>query len=68
MLPGPGADAGLAAADGRFTVVQEVRGAPDGDVRVILRGRPGTSGCSAGRPRPRRRGRADRTGGRRRPT
>ena len=37
VLPGPDPDAGLAAADGTFTVVQEVRGAPDGDVRVILR-------------------------------
>ena len=37
VLPGPGPDAGLAAVDGTFTVVQEVRGAPDGDVRVVLR-------------------------------
>ncbi len=36
-LPEPGPDAGLAAADGRFTVVQEVRGGPDGDVRLVLR-------------------------------
>jgi hypothetical protein len=36
-IPGPGPEAGLAAADGRFTVVQEVHGAPDGDVRVVLR-------------------------------
>ncbi len=36
-VPGPDPDAGLAAADGTFTVVQEVRGGPDGDVRVILR-------------------------------
>jgi putative sterol carrier protein len=36
-LPGPGPEAGLAAADGRFTVVQEVHGGPDGDVSVILR-------------------------------
>ncbi len=35
-LPAPGPDAGLAAADGRFTVVQEVRGGPDGDVRLVL--------------------------------
>jgi putative sterol carrier protein len=35
-IPGPDPDAGLAAVDGTFTVVQEVRGAPDGDVRVIL--------------------------------
>ena len=36
-VAGPGPDAGLAAADGNFTVVQEVRGTPDGDVRVVLR-------------------------------
>jgi putative sterol carrier protein len=36
-LPGPGPEAGLAAVDGRFTVVQEVRGGPDGDVSVVLR-------------------------------
>jgi putative sterol carrier protein len=36
-LPGPGPEAGLAAADGRFTVVQEVHGGPDGDVLVVLR-------------------------------
>lgn len=35
-VPGPGHDAGLAAADGRFTVVQEVSGGPDGDVTVVL--------------------------------
>ena len=36
VLPGPGADAGLAAADGNFSVAQEVRGGPDGDVRLVL--------------------------------
>jgi putative sterol carrier protein len=36
-LPGPGPDAGLAAVDGHFSVVQEVNGTPDGDVRLILR-------------------------------
>jgi putative sterol carrier protein len=36
-LPAPGPDAGLAAIDGRFTVAQEVRGTPDGDVRLVLR-------------------------------
>jgi putative sterol carrier protein len=36
-LPGPGPEAGLAAADGRFAVVQEVHGGPDGDVSVVLR-------------------------------
>jgi putative sterol carrier protein len=33
----PGPDATLATAGGRFTVVQEVRDGPDGDVRLILR-------------------------------
>ena len=37
VLPAPGPGAGLAAADGRFTVAQEVRGTPDGDVRLLLR-------------------------------
>lgn len=36
QLPTPGPDAGLAAADGRFTVAQEVRGTPDGDIRLTL--------------------------------
>lgn len=36
-LPGPGPDAGLAATDGNVTVVQEVHGSPDGDVRLIMR-------------------------------
>jgi hypothetical protein len=36
VLPGPGPDAGLVAADGRFTVAQEVRGGPDGDVQLLL--------------------------------
>ncbi|HEY1987965.1 MAG TPA: SCP2 sterol-binding domain-containing protein [Acidimicrobiales bacterium] len=35
-VPGPGDDAGLAAVDGRFTVLQEVHGAPGGDVTVAL--------------------------------
>lgn len=35
-IAGPGDDAGLAAKDGRFTVVQEVRGGPDGDLTVVL--------------------------------
>ena len=42
VLPGPGPDAGLAAADGKFTVAQEVRGTPDGDVRLVLRASDGT--------------------------
>ena len=37
QLPEPGPDAGLAAVDGRFTVSQEVRGGPDGDVLLVLR-------------------------------
>ena len=37
VLPPPGPGAGLAAADGRFTMAQEVRGAPDGDLRLLLR-------------------------------
>ena len=37
VIPGPDPDAGLAAVDGTFTVVQVVRGTPDGDLRVILR-------------------------------
>lgn len=36
-LPPPGPHAGLAAADGRFTVAEEVRGTPDGDVRLLLK-------------------------------
>jgi putative sterol carrier protein len=36
VVPGPGPDAGLAALDGRFTVVQEVHGTPDGDVSLLL--------------------------------
>jgi hypothetical protein len=36
VLPGPGPDAGLVAADGRFTVAQEVRGGPDGDVKLLV--------------------------------
>ncbi len=42
VLPGLGADTGLAAAGGRFTVVQEVRDTPDGDLRVILHVDDGT--------------------------
>jgi putative sterol carrier protein len=42
LLPAPGPDTGLAAADGRFTVAQEVRGGPDGDVRLVLRAGDGT--------------------------
>ena len=35
-LPDPGPDAGLAMADGRVVVVEEVHGAPEGDVRLIM--------------------------------
>ena len=35
-LPLPGPHAGLAAADGHFTVAEEVEGTPDGDVRLLL--------------------------------
>ncbi len=36
VLPTPGPDAGLAAQGGTFTVVEEVRGGPEGDVRLLL--------------------------------
>lgn len=35
-VPGPGNEAGLAAVDGEFTVIQEVHGAPSGDITVAL--------------------------------
>ena len=35
-VPGPGEDAGLAALDGEFTVIQEVHGGPSGDLTVAL--------------------------------
>ncbi len=35
-LPDPGPDAGLAMTDGRVTVVEEVHGTPDGDVRLVM--------------------------------
>jgi putative sterol carrier protein len=35
--PDPGPEAGLAMADGHVTVVQEIHGTPDGDVRLVLR-------------------------------
>ena len=54
--PAPGRTPGLAAADGAFTVAEEVRGGPDGDVRLVLRAADG-----AARPRDRSAGRA-RTG------
>jgi hypothetical protein len=36
VLPEPGADAGIAASSGRFTVAQHVHGGPDGDVTILL--------------------------------
>ncbi len=36
-LPTPGADAGLVPQSGSFIVAQEVRGAADGDVTLLLR-------------------------------
>jgi len=47
-LPPPGPDAGLAAADGQFSVAQEVRGTPDGDVRLVLRTADGTLALAVG--------------------
>jgi hypothetical protein len=41
-LPAPDPEAGLAAVDGEFVVAQEVRGAPDGDVRLLLIAGPGS--------------------------
>jgi hypothetical protein len=48
VLPPPGPDAGLAAADGRFVVAEEVRGTPDGDVRLVLRAADGTLSLEVG--------------------
>ena len=42
-LPQPGPDAGLAAADGSFSVAQEVHGGPDGDVCLLLTAEAGTA-------------------------
>jgi len=36
VLPDLGEDAGIAAAEGRFTVAQEVRGGPDGEVTLLM--------------------------------
>ena len=47
-FPVPGPDAGLAAADGRFSVAQEVRGTPDGDVRLVLRAGDGALTLAVG--------------------
>jgi SCP-2 sterol transfer family len=35
-LPAPGPEDALSAAEGRFTVVQEVHGSPDGDRLLVL--------------------------------
>jgi SCP-2 sterol transfer family len=42
VLPDPEPDAGLAMVDGKVTVVQEVHGTPDGDVRLVMRIEAGT--------------------------
>jgi len=42
VLPDPAPDAGLAMVDGKVTVVQEVHGTPDGDVRLVMRIEAGT--------------------------
>jgi hypothetical protein len=59
-LPAPGSDAGLAAADGRFTVAQEVRGTPDGDVLLVLHTEGGSMTLEVG-PLVEMTDRADRT-------
>ncbi len=35
-VPAPGADAGLGAMGGEFTVAQDIHGTPEGDVRLLL--------------------------------
>jgi len=51
VLPDPAPDAGLAMVDGKVTVVQEVHGTPDGDVRLVMRIEAGTIRLHlAGRP------------------
>jgi hypothetical protein len=55
VLPLPGPDGGLAAADGNFVVAEEIRDTPDGDIRVMLR-------VDGGRIRLSRRAPSDRTG------
>jgi hypothetical protein len=42
VLPDPAPDAGLAMVDGKVTVVQEVHGTPDGDIRLVMRIEAGT--------------------------
>jgi len=48
VLPAPGPDAGLAASDGRFVVAEEIRGTPDGDVRLVLRTAAGALSLEVG--------------------
>ncbi len=36
VLPDPEPDAGLSVGEGRFVIVEEVRGSPDGDLRITL--------------------------------
>ncbi|MGH9079707.1 MAG: SCP2 sterol-binding domain-containing protein [Acidimicrobiales bacterium] len=36
VLPGPGDGTGLAVADGPVVVAEEIRGGPEGDVRLLL--------------------------------
>lgn len=36
ILPAPGDGAGLAVSDGPVLVAEEIRGAPEGDVRILL--------------------------------
>lgn len=50
VVPGPGPEAGLAAVDGRFTVIEEVKGAPEGDVRLVLRVEDGSLRFDRGAP------------------
>lgn len=49
-LPPLADEAGLTASSGRFTVREEVRGGPDGDVVVTLRADDGTLRASWSRP------------------
>ncbi len=48
VLPAAGPDAGLAASDGRFVVAEEVRGTPDGDLRLVLRTADGALSLEVG--------------------
>jgi putative sterol carrier protein len=48
VVPEPGPEAGLAAQDGSFTVAQEVRGGPEGDVRLVLTADGGSLAMAVG--------------------